>query len=763
MPGREQLFQSAFLGGLRMRGWSFTPRRSVVGAFPISTELTILSSHLMLGGRAMLKLCRLVIGSLVVFSLGVVVGAENEKPRTAGEILKAISELKSKNLQRTNRFLHFEGQVERIQLAFVMDGTESMTEEFASLRKNLDVFADQLLKTCGNGATELRMTAVVYRDTGAAHPIQMVSTDFLTVDEFKLKFDEMKIETGEPFYQERVDEGLYEAIEKLDWAPLATKNSARWIVLCGDAPPYTEDSGDDFRKYTTQKLVSLANAKGVSVYGICCASGFGGQNARNAQLMQVAAEYRPDMIRFMKDVSSGTGGSYTDMSDSDSIRRMIDPQFKVRREIGTISQRDIDSARQNSGINTNEPSVRVAVLPHGKFEELTWFVKKEEGDQPHPEVLVATEMKQFLPHLGRDGLAIVGDSAEVKAIIQRLVKEMPKKGDDEYLTRIARAVDADYIVWGKYETGSDESILTTGIYSGQNGKLLVQGPKSSVRSTHEFALRDQVQQSLRKLSQYVTDPALFANPKDARAFTKGIGVPESKALVTPIASDLRAQRSMLAGLEMLEQSLAYLKPAYAQDAESAQLSADLMRNALGQFEVAIAHEPENPIAHLWIASCHYNLAEKGGHASNLKPFSDHLQKAYDYRSATVIGLKEEKVPLLDESRSKEVEAYYALFNNQHSEAVKAFTELTNVKGSVRGNVALRAHWMLAGIRLGDWDVAAISPKLRDAVEARQHILAIMANWEGTPEERFYKTCVFGDSQKSPQSFIELTRNFGPNR
>lgn len=707
----------------------------------------------------MLPVSRIGIACFAALSLGVALGEDKARPKTAGALLKEVSQLRSKNLQRTNRFLHIERQVDRIELAFVMDGTESMTEEFASLRDNLNVFADQLLKNSAPKIPEIRMTAVIYRDTGAKHPIQVVSKDFLSVADFKAQFEKMEIDTGEPWYQERVDEGLHTAIEELKWSPKNKDNDqiARLIILCGDAPPYAEEAGDAFRKYTTSKLGELANSKGVTVHCIRCASGFAQGDPRNAQLLNVANQYRPEMIRFLSEVSHKTGGEYKDLSDPDVISKLVDPHFKVKREVVTIAQNDIDEARQQSDGPVVGRSVRVVVLPHATFQTLAqapWFEKDNDVDQPRPEVLVATEMKQLLPSLGQNSLTIVGDSVEVKARIEKFAKANPNAKEDDYVAKIAEAFYADYVVWGVYEQKNDTAMLTTGIYSGDTGKLLVQAPKVSAQLKHESAIKDQVQKSLRKLSEYVTDPGLFADPKHALAFSRSKNTPESQAMVTPIAQDLRAQRSMLAGLEMLEHSLAYLKPEFA-DTENAKLSTDLMMKALQHFEKALVLEPKNPIAHLWIACCHYNLSKEGVRPPSTKEFLDHLQKAYDNRAATVTSLQEKTVPFLDESRLKEVEAYHALFNNQHEQAIAKFTELTEVKKSVRGNVALRAHWMLAGIRLGDWDVAAISPKLQNTAEARKHILAIMANWEGTPEARFYKDCVFGDSQARPTSSAPL--------
>ena len=169
------------------------------------------------------------------------IGAAGDPPKrsvTAGDFLAEHVTVKSRNLLRTSRFLRFNQQYSRIQIAFVLDGTESMTHEFASLRENLAEFATGLSDSFGNRKPDIKLTAVIYRDTDATSAVQIVSPAFVTPEEFAAKFATTDVDSGEPYFQERVDEGLHSAIMDLPWAPPNEQAVARWILLCGDAPPY---------------------------------------------------------------------------------------------------------------------------------------------------------------------------------------------------------------------------------------------------------------------------------------------------------------------------------------------------------------------------------------------------------------------------------------------------------------------------------------------------------------------------------------------
>jgi hypothetical protein len=75
---------------------------------------------------------------------------------------------------------------------------------------------------------------------------------------------------------------------------------------------------------------------------------------------------------------------------------------------------------------------------------------------------------------------------------------------------------------------------------------------------------------------------------------------------------------------------------------------------------------------------------------------------------------------------------------------------------------LRAHWMLAGIHLGDWDAISWGWDHVDPAQAREHILAILAFWPHSPEAAFYRECLehsLPDSLDIPVGAPQLARTF----
>ena len=66
------------------------------------------------------------------------------------------------------------------------------------------------------------------------------------------------------------------------------------------------------------------------------------------------------------------------------------------------------------------------------------------------------------------------------------------------------------------------------------------------------------------------------------------------------------------------------------------------------------------------------------------------------------------------------------------------------------HLALRAHWVLAGIRSGDWGAA--DSEWVDADRAREHLVAILAFWPESPEANYVRSQLRWDQAEGATAF-----------
>jgi len=192
----------------------------------------------------------------------------------------------------------------------------------------------------------------------------------------------------------------------------------------------------------------------------------------------------------------------------------------------------------------------------------------------------------------------------------------------------------------------------------------------------------------------------------------------AEELTAPVSSNVRARRELLAGLDLLEQALAYPRGSLK--------AAELLDRAVLKLGAAARLDAKNPFIHAMLANCHFNLAKTDQTGEHYEKCLDSLKTAYDLR----LNATSDAVRL-------EVEADYALLvKHDVAEAISIY-EMTLLEPERRLDLrrALRAHWMLAGIYSGDWNVPA---GFVDTKKAREHILQVLAHWEDSPEARFYK-------------------------
>jgi hypothetical protein len=208
-----------------------------------------------------------------------------------------------------------------------------------------------------------------------------------------------------------------------------------------------------------------------------------------------------------------------------------------------------------------------------------------------------------------------------------------------------------------------------------------------------------------------------------------------------LSQDLRARRSILSGLYSLEKSL-------SATSDNSKGALALLRSALTEFKAASQYDSDNPVVELLLAQTYFNLLALGETMDETHRHFLHLQRAYELRS---------KPDFAATSWPAEIEGYYALFVEKDIDrAVKVFEEVAAKPGRETEMGALRAHWMLAGLYLGDWDSRVFAPNVVSADKAREHVLAILAQWPQMAEAEFYRQCMKQNRSTNGEVLVPLT-------
>jgi hypothetical protein len=587
---------------------------------------------------------------------------------------------KPRSLLRVNEFFAPATGKRSIQVAFVLDGTSSMREEIDP------EFGDRI--RAKTGCSEVQVSVVVYRDDADHSDAVTFPVRWFTSDPQELieGLKDLRAASGVPDTEEMVDAGIYAALRDLNWSPRVEPGRERWIVLCGDAPPYAErtpdeDAGGNPRQHSTHSLIQSARAKGVKIYTLLTIPGDRERSDDYVRKREKAKE-------FMIDLAIGTGGKFLDMSD----RKCVDYWNAYEARIAPIRQEHIDQARRSD---------RGVVYSTGLIIRL---VSSAFDD------LEAAEIDEVLRLF--DGAASI-------QVVRGTKAAAGLSGDDppEFLLDVRRKS-----LFGR----STFQILL----SGAQGRLACR--RFTTGGEAPFDLRDALPEAMERL---LSEAAEALGAKDARVAHSlretGAWIRESAGMLrTVVASDPRAQDEIMAGLRLLDRSLA--PPSQVGSAESADYpDVPAMLNEAAKHTVrALVFDPHNAFAHLLTAHCHFNMARYG------RPETEMLQ----YHRCLTLAARNCGSRPVDDPVRLEIEAENALmFERDVASAMEKYERLSTHSTGDGWRFALRAHWMLAGIYLGDWGTASDAPDVIDAEKARQHILAILANWPHSPEAAFYRT------------------------
>ena len=328
-----------------------------------------------------LRWCR--FGFLLFAVLGQDVAfAQNANPDPTEAVLETIFSPRRAPRARTmglvqRRFLDLlEGTRPKLEMALVIDGTESMGTAIVGIRHALRQMVEDLQRY----KADVSFQIVVFRDEGAQsgvasfplHTPQIAQQDGTQLRSFTSDPDvlregveQIQIESGAPYFPELIDLGIHRALTELNWSRAA--DVSRWILVFGDAPPFDEgfiEAGSKARRrIATQQLISTAKRLDIRISSILC-------NSRDEDLVSYRGVL-PKTQQFMNRLATDTGGLMLDLSYAD-IRNAIEDAARIQRvryrQIGKLTQESIAAARtqareQQTSV-AEQRRIRLAVLPH---------------------------------------------------------------------------------------------------------------------------------------------------------------------------------------------------------------------------------------------------------------------------------------------------------------------------------------------------------------------------------------------------------------
>lgn len=623
----------------------------------------------------------------------------------------------------------------RLQVALVVDGTDSMGTELDGIRQSLHQMVEDLSRYRDTVSFQL----VVFRDEGSPSgaiefPLDAANFEFTSdSDRLKSAIDRIHAESGAPYFPELIDVGINEALTKLNWS--RDEDTTRWLMVLSDAPPFDEGFDEPeakaSRHFATSQLIATANRLAIKINCILCTS----RSEDEKIQQQVLAKTQ----QFMSRLTTETGGLMLDLSYPDirdALQKAAEVQRVTYQPIGQITREAIDQERQlaeqQKSLLAEGQRSRIAILPHMPLDNLSF-------DPSLESVQVSTELRHRLR-------CVPGAELKSPLAVERHAAILQARGvrGPQLLQSLATALNVDYVVWGNVTRVEGNLEIHSAIYDRVTGKDIV---SDLVRTGPQLPVTEVTGRLVQALQEKVVAGNLDVRLAAAfRQVTPGSAA--EVRLISPVAQTAAGRTELLTGFEILEKALAY--PVGDNQAEP------LLAQARTSLEKARDEDQQNPLAYLLLANCCFNEAQalkregKDAEAAPLlQEFSQAMSIAYRFR-------REAKFDYL----RLEIEADYALLvSKDFPAAVKSYEELTKISPDTPLHTALRAHWMLAGIRSGDWGVAEspAAASLVDEAQARAHLIQILAHWADSSEADFIRHNLRWDDEAGKNRFEYLPR------
>lgn len=612
-------------------------------------------------------------------------------------------------LQRSFLDLADQGDQE-LEVAVVIDGTDSMAAELAAVRRSIHQMLDDLRRFRDK---EVRVALVIYRDAGSPSGEVVVPLGRFSSDQqvITTAVESMQPETGAPFFHELPDLGIHKALTQLPWS--ADDQVAKWVLLFGDAPPYAESFRDAktptaYRRYATSLLVAIAKQKSIRINCVLCTSG-----DNIAQTYRSAVD---ETREFMGTLASGTDGLMLDLSYDDIRTAMLEagrqPQIGLRK-LEPISEIDLASVRRDDVAREGSfRTVRLAVIPHLPLNQVSF-------DPGNSAVQFATAIRATLSKVPGVQLASPRD---IKEQLRRLRAE----GIDERqaIQGLAAMLGVDLVVCGSMANPQDK--VRTAAYRRTDGQEIASVELARYSGEAAYTLIEAC------AAHQPKDEALSQLLKNMKS--------RQLELTQPLARSPATHDDLMTAMESLEQSLAM----EAGDENGAALLAQ----ADTASRKALTAEPRNAMAHWLQANVALNAALRAFRSGNPVEGERHLVESRKSLSEAVKNRESIAVPSL----RTEIEAdYYLVVRREPEQAIQRYLQLTELNQPLSSQ--LRGHWMLAGIYAGDWGTS--QAPVVDAEKSRYHIVQILANWPDSPEAQLLKQWLQWDASKGETDFNYL--------
>ncbi|MCC9608597.1 VWA domain-containing protein [Blastopirellula sp. JC732] len=662
-------------------------------------------------------------------------GAAKEKSSgvNAGAVLSSVfdvsrsARIKSRSLMQRSFLDNVGTREQRLQIAFVIDGTDSMGQDIQGVLGSLPNMVSDLQRH-KDDQTLISFGLVVYRDVNSrsgAVTLPIGGQFTSDIDVLKKALAVTATESGEPYFEEAVDLGLNDAFKSLAWD--TTPGVLHWVILFGDAPPYPVGFNKNGAKrvYSDDDLIKQAKGLDATIHSILCSSGFQNNNGKNEKLK---TSYETAAVKatrpFMSVLCSKTGGVFLDLSQDDVVKTMLAEAERTEvpyTKMDVITKDDLLAAKSGQKVGLEVAPVSVAVLPHTSLEKMKF-------DADMPEVQIATMIQEKLRLI--PDLEVKDPSSVAKAYKSIASLNL---NDGEAMQKLANDLRVDYVIWGEEGNQGGESQLKSSLFRRLDNQALAEAQAvgaamQSAPPTNDTAMNSLIQTVTEKLLKSAKGEldALGVNDGMAEAYDR-LDQDENmaKAFSAPLSENLRASREILSGLGQLEQALAFnlgdpqAKP-YLDRAER-------------KFGSALIYDPENAMAHAWLASAQFNLAGQDGGEKYADAYRESLEKA-----------NECKANLIYEPYQQLIEAQYSLVvAKDAARAIEVYEALLSEKTD-QLELGLKSHWMLAGIYAGDWGV---DMQFVDPVKSREHIVQILANWANSREAEYLKSVLRWDDEE----------------
>ena len=631
-----------------------------------------------------------------------------------------------------------------LELAFVVDATESMSKQLDGIREKLQETVANLQSILGD---ELAIQIVLYRDLGAKNIIEFpLSTagHAFTKDKDEIASGLAKLTpgSGAPYFLEPVDVGLYAALSDLPWS--TDTSVGRWIMLIGDAPPFENTTADESgaqRKYGDDQLILIAKGKGINIHTVLCPTRE--EDQANYDLVL------PKAKDFFSKIALNTDGINFDLSDG-MFRNKIQEAAKRASSveylpITPISEFDIqavaDAALTPSEARTNRP-VTFAVLPFLPKQIDGFSTVKYLNSGINNSVLLAEELGKQLDNNG----AICVRPKDTGNAVKEVIKRSPALRDVQVVKAIGESVSADYVICVHKTSVATRMQYQYAIVDTRSGQYIVKPQVAESEVSKESLASDRLLNMFAKETKNIKSPSdlrslmtkLTPNPPKIR----NVSLAETKE-AEDLVLEARSALDEIVKFELISENDPSKKEIEASldKAESLLTKALLLdRNSSTAYmlkaNISISRvllNPEDPLLEKWTKSA-----------------SDDLRAAKKYAPQDRL------------IEIAEIDADSAIMENDFATARKKYESILDPKFGDANAAKLRARWMLMGIHSGDWNVKSLAKELVDASKARRYAIEILAFHPTSPHaERLRKTLqISSSSQQSASPNLTLQHKSG---